>query len=88
VIARVLRFLSVLAAPAVAALLACNDTNVCGQREEPVLRHDGTEYRCTLPDDCPRPASALLCVTDAVLTKECVRCRDTRCMRSIPELCQ
>ncbi len=53
-----------------------------------MLRPDGGDYRCTLPEDCPRPASSLLCTNNADPFRECVRCEDTRCYRVTPEVCQ
>ena len=81
-----------LAAAAVAALAAagCNNLEVCGSREEPLVASDGGVYRCTSAEDCPRSARVLVCTIDGSPEQECVVCEREaqRCVRVIPERCQ
>ncbi len=70
-----------------AGLLACNDIEVCGSRQEELLNADGSPYRCTTPEDCPRSSRVSVCVTDVSPQQECVKCQETFCTRVIPEAC-
>lgn len=76
-----------LVASAVAGLLGCNDIEVCGSRQEPLARTDGSTYRCTTAEDCPRSAGVSICVTDVSPQQECVTCEETYCTSVIPEAC-
>lgn len=67
--------------------LGCNESNVCGQSEEQVLRADGGEYRCTMPEDCPRSSDVFVCETNVPAEKACVSCRDTLCVLNVPVTC-
>jgi hypothetical protein len=77
----------VLVATAAAGLLACNDIEVCGSRQEALLAADGSSYRCTTAEDCPRSSRVSVCVTDVSPQQECVKCQETFCTRVIPEAC-
>lgn len=70
-----------------AVLSGCNESNVCGQDEEEILRADGGEYRCTQPEDCPRSSDVFVCETNENAEKSCVKCEETRCIRTIPISC-
>lgn len=72
---------------AVAALLACNDIEVCGSRHEDLLSVDGAQTRCATDEDCPRSSRVSVCVTDVSPQQECVRCEQTVCVRVIPVSC-
>lgn len=82
-----LAVVAALAALALSGTVACNESNVCGQTEENVLRADGGEYRCTQPEDCPRSSDVFVCETDTSAEKACVSCEDTRCVRTVPIAC-
>jgi hypothetical protein len=68
-------------------LLGCNDLEVCGSHAEPVVREDGSAYRCIQAEDCPRGSRVFVCTTDASPERECVSCDDAVCMRVVPESC-
>lgn len=72
-------------AAAAVGLMGCGEP--CGQRQEELLRADGSAYRCVLDTDCPRPAGVPVCATDVVEAR-CVRCVDSRCLWELPELCR
>jgi hypothetical protein len=76
-----------LAAATAVGLLACNDIEVCGSREEIFLAADGGNYRCTTAEDCPRSSRVSVCVTDVSPQQECVKCEQTICTKVIPEAC-
>ncbi len=78
-----------LAAITAAGLLACNDIEVCGSRQETLLGADAGFYRCTTAEDCPRSSRVTLCVADTGTQQECVRCLDTECVliSPLPESC-
>ena len=61
---------------------------VCSVRTERVMAVDGTAYRCTVAEDCPRPSRVFVCVTDRNPDQACVRCAQTVCERVIPEVCE
>ena len=67
--------------------LGCSDPAPCGMREEPVTGFDGGVFRCIKAEDCPRPSNVFVCATDAVETKDCVRCAQTQCVRKVPVTC-
>jgi hypothetical protein len=71
---------------ATAGLLACNDIEVCGSRQDTVFPDDYT-YRCATAEDCPRSARVSVCITDVSPQQECVRCDQTVCVRVIPVSC-
>lgn len=62
--------------------------DICGVRKERVMAVDGTAYRCTVAEDCPRPSRVFVCVTDRDPEQACVRCEQTVCERVIPEVCE
>ncbi len=70
-----------------AGLLACNDIEVCGSKQENLLSAAGGSYRCATAEDCPRSSRVSVCVTDVSPQQECVRCDQTVCVRVIPEAC-
>ena len=84
-----MRFLwrGVLAVSVAAAALGCNDIEVCGSRQEPLLNADSSRYRCTTAEDCPRSSRVSVCVTDVSPEQECVKCQETECTLVIPEKC-
>lgn len=67
-------------------MFACNQVDLCSWHTEPVLK-DGQPARCLSSDDCPREASAVVCVTDADPDKDCVRCAQGACERVVTERC-
>ena len=71
-----------------AALVGC-DSASSSQCERPLQNDQGEDYRCVVPEDCPRPSQVLLCITDTGTQEqpECIRCRDTRCVSVTPEAC-
>ncbi len=77
----------VLAATVAVGLLGCNDIEVCGSRQEPLLKQEGDAYRCTTAEDCPRSSRVSVCVTDVSPQQECVKCVETLCTKVIPEAC-
>lgn len=83
-----MRFVRVFLFALVGLTTACRGASVCGAHSEQLYQEDGGIFRCTLPDDCPRPANTFVCVTDVLTDKECVSCDNTRCVRTIPEFCQ
>lgn len=68
-------------------LLACNDLEVCGSKQENLSMGDGGTYRCTTAEDCPRSSRVSVCVSDVSPQQECVRCEETVCVRVIPVSC-
>ena len=76
-----------LAVSAAAGLLACNDIEVCGARQENVATSDGGVYRCATAEDCPRSSRVSVCVTDVSPQQECVKCQETLCTKVTPESC-
>lgn len=72
---------------ATAGLLACNDIEVCGSKQEDLLTPDGGQYRCATAEDCPRSSRVFVCVTDVSPQQECVKCEETVCVRVIPVSC-
>ena len=72
----------------VAALLGCNDLEVCGSHAEQVRREDGVAYRCIQAEDCPRDSRVFVCTTDVSPERECVKCEDSVCLRVVPESCE
>ncbi len=77
----------VLAVSVTAAALGCNDIEVCGSKQEPMLSADKREYRCTTAEDCPRSSRESVCVTDVSPEQSCVKCQETVCTRVEPEKC-
>ncbi len=61
---------------------------ICGVRTEPVVSQEGGEVRCLRSDECPRTDVVEVCITDGWPEEPCVRCRDTRCERVVPEHCR
>ena len=62
-------------------------SDACTQADE-VRDARGEAYRCIASEDCPRAANETLCVSDISSELECIRCRDTHCVRITPETCQ
>jgi len=74
---------------AAAGLVGCNSLPLeeCASQQVPVMDAQGGVYRCTAAEDCPRSSRVSLCVTDTGSSEECIRCLDTRCVRTTPEAC-
>ncbi|MCY1073408.1 hypothetical protein [Archangium lansingense] len=49
---------------------------------------EGTVYRCTAAEDCPRSSRVSLCVDDiGSQDAACIRCMNTECVAITPETC-
>ena len=77
----------VLAVSVTVAALGCNDIEVCGSQQEPMLSADNRPYRCTTAEDCPRSSRESVCVTDVSPEQSCIKCQETMCTRVVPEQC-
>ena len=60
----------------------------CASKKEPMTSPEGTVYRCTAAEDCPRSSRVSLCVDDiGSQDSACIRCVATECVTITPETC-
>jgi hypothetical protein len=69
------------------ALGGCLKSDVCKSEQVAVSQADGGDFRCVVPEDCPRPSNVSICLTNTTPEKSCVRCQDTRCVETVITLC-
>lgn len=71
----------------VCGLAGCLKSEVCKSEQVQETQADGGDFRCVVPEDCPRPSNVSICLTNTTPEKSCVSCIDTRCVETHITLC-